>query len=221
MHVHSFQHLHIVERSRMTIEQHALVTLVLALGIILGVGHALSLQSDDARTFPFTEVSEAGIRLSRFADQQYAHETAAREQAMIATLDALRRDLQADRAYIAVYGVTEDVWVEYQVIHILEATKTGVTPDLQRLHGIGRSSWLQMEENTYRAGWLSTENLPKIYGMELDDEHGMPVGYLGIENTQEDGFIEQDIQLLREAARSIEAALLRPLEYVNTLKEPK
>lgn len=212
MHAHSLQHLHIFERSRMAIEQHALVTLILTIGIILGLGHALRLQSDDASMFPSTEGIEAGIRLSRFADPQYAHEIAAREQTMSTALEALQRDLQADRAYIAVYGITEDAWAECRVIRILEAAKTGVTPNLQRLQGVWRSTWLQMEDNAYRAGWLFVQNVPKTFGMELYDEHGTPVGYLGIEKTQKHVFAEQDIQLLRETARSVEVALLHPLE---------
>ena len=203
MHTHSFHHLHdlhVFERSRTVIQRHTIIILMLAMVIMLVGTYALSIRSGHEGLFRFTEVSAAKIRLSRFADPQYAHEVAAREQMMRTALDTLRRDLQADRAYIAVYGVTEDLWVEYRVISILEVTKTGVTPSIQRLQGIGRSSWLQMENNAYRASWLFGENLPKTFGMELYDEQGMPIGYLGIENTQENVFAEQDIQRLRETA---------------------
>ncbi|GAK58607.1 hypothetical protein U27_05581 [Candidatus Vecturithrix granuli] len=124
----------------------------------------------------------------------------------------LRSDLRAERAYIAVYGVTEEFSVEYRVINVLEATKTGVVLSLQHLHGIGRSSWLQMENNIRGTSSLFADNLTKAYGMELYDEQGMPIGYLGIEKTQENVFAEQDIQLLRETAEVVSAAIVKPLK---------
>ena len=218
MYVHSFYHVHVVhvfERGRKAIEQHALMTLVLTLAIMLGIGYTLNSQSSRVELFQFSDASEAGIRLSRFANPQYAHEVAAREQVMMAALTGLLSDLQADRAYLAVYGLIEDFWVEYQVISVLEVTKTGVAPDIQRLQGIGRSSWLQMEDNAYRANWFSTENVARVYGLELYDEQGVPVGYLGMEKTQETWFAEQDIQRVREIAEMVSTAIVKPLEQVK------
>lgn len=222
MYTHSFHHVHdlqIFERSRKVMEQHAIIMLILAIVIMLGGAYALSIRSGSVRMFHFSEVSEVGIRLSRFADPQYAHEVAAREQTMNAALDSLQRNLQADRAYIAIYGVIEEFSVEYQVISVLEATKTDIAPSLQSLQGIGRLNWLQIEDNAYRVNWLSSENAARIYGMELYDEQGTPIGYLGIENMQAHGFAEQNIQRLRETAHSIEAVMLQPSGHVNTLKE--
>ncbi|GAK55922.1 hypothetical protein U27_02883 [Candidatus Vecturithrix granuli] len=176
MHVHSFQHvhdLHIFERSRMAIEHHAIATLILTIIIILGVGHALSLQSSRVGVFQFSGAPEAGIRLSRFADPQYAHETAARERAMRAALRGLRSDLQTVRTYVVVYSdlaATNAIWKEQQIIRIFEVTKTGVAPTLQHWEGLSRLHWLQAEDYTRGASWLFEDQLPKTYGMELYDE---------------------------------------------------
>lgn len=212
MHAHSLHHLHIFERSLATIEQHMFVKVILVLLLILGIGYVLSGQTDRVGLSQCSDVSEGKIRLSRFADPQYAHEIAAREQMMRIALEGVQRDLQADRAYIAIYGVTEEFSVEYRVISVLEVAKTGVAPSIQRLQGIGRSSWLLMEENTRGASWLFAENLANVSGMELYDEQGTPVGYLGIENTQEHVFAEQEIQRLRETVEAVITALVKPLE---------
>lgn len=219
MHMHSFQHfhdLHVFERSVATIEQHATMTLVLALVIILGGGYALNNHSIRMELLQSSDASEAGIRLSRFADPQYAHESAAREQIMRTALEGLRNDLQADRAYIAVYGgMSDGIWIEYQVMNIIEVTKSGIAPSLQRLQGLGRSNWLQMEDNASRASWPFGQNLPKTYGMELYDEQGTPVGYLGIEKIQANAFAEQDLQVFRRTAEVLAGTLAKPLEQAK------
>ena len=216
MHTHSFHHVHVLDRGLAAIEQHVLVKVMLVMLLILVVGYVLSIQTDRVGMSQFSDVSEGKIRLSRFADPQYAHEVAAREQMMRTTLDTLRRNLQADRAYIAVYGSMSDgIWIENQVINIVEVTKPGIALTLQGLQGLGRSSWLQMEDNTRGASWLFAENLARVYGMELYDEQGTPIGYLGIEKTQEHGFAKQDIQRLRKTAEAVITALVKPLEQVK------
>lgn len=59
------------------------------------------------------------------------------------------------------------------------------------------------------------QNLSKTFGLELYDKHGTPIGYLGIEKTQEYALIEQDIQRLRETAEAVLAAIVKPLEQVK------
>ena len=109
-------------------------------------------------------------------------------------------------------GVSDDIWLECRVISILEVTKADIAPTFLRLQGLTRSHWLQMEDNTYRVSSLLGQNLPKTFGMELYDEQGTPVGYLGIEKTQEYALIAQDIQRLRETAETVLAAIVKPLE---------
>lgn len=56
--------------------------------------------------------------------------------------------------------------------------------------------------------------------MELEDDQGKPIGYLGIEYLQETSSLRgNERELLQQTAASIAAGLLQPIEQLNSLEE--
>lgn len=235
--LHHFHDFHPFDRIFTLLDHHAIMTVILLVTAFIIVGLILSSQPGRIRTSQFSETSDISLPaaetlqpLTRLDDPQYAHEYAVREQTLTTHLTALRDRIQADRAYVAVYKnavsfsairfavSSERHLVEQEVFKTFEVTKGGMVPEITEFQDVSRDIWLQVVQDASVASAFFSQPITS-YGFELYNEARIPIGYIGIEKTQQGEFGEPEIHILRETARSIATTLLQPLEHVNGLKE--
>lgn len=237
MHAPSLHNFHPIHWSFILIDHHAKMTIILLVIAFITVGLILSSQPDRIRTSPFSETADISMPavetlrpLTYLDDPQYADEYVIREQTLTAHLAALRDRIQADRVYLALYRnvgsfsaskfavSSERFLMEQEVFKTFEITKGGIAQEIKEFQDVSRDIWLQVVQDTSVASYFFSQPI-RSYGFELYNGARIPIGYIGIEKTQQDEFREPEIHILRETARAIEITLLQPLEPVNRLKK--
>jgi hypothetical protein len=169
---------------------------------------------------PADSASSSGIvgPLTLVDDPQYAHEYDTRVQYIEKHLEMLRNETQADKAYIVSYGYDSSMR-EMRISSTFEAGQEGIFSQMRDFQGFSRRNWLRIKRDEQATSGLFLV-LPQSYGVELYDEQGKPIGYLGIDYLQEKSSSwGNEMKLLRQTATSIKIGLLQPIEGLSSQEE--
>jgi hypothetical protein len=170
---------------------------------------------------PAGSVTSAGIvrPLTRIDDPRYMHEYDIRAHYINTHLDRLRKGTQADRAYVVCYGYGLSQFggiMELKISTIFEVGLEGPTHQLRKYQDLSRKNWLRINRDGSTARGFLPGPSPHGYGMELYNEQGWVIGYLGIEYQQEELSLQGiNMPLLRQTAASMRVSLLQPLAHLR------
>lgn len=226
MHAPSLHHKsHWLDLSATFIEHHHKIAAALLALILFGMLSAAAnrfamLKAFDAgrETEMSRIVAETVTPLTRLTNPAFVQEYPQRTAYIMTRLDTLREMLQLDRAYLAVYEYARSYnlsGIEPQVFVMLESRPADIAPQFENFQGISRENWLQIQFDG-QAMYSLMFNAVQIYGAELYNEQGKPIGYLGIERAQGETFFrDMDISQFQQAAAQVEQALLLPLNALT------
>jgi hypothetical protein len=226
MYALSLRKLHVLSKSINLIEHHTLITILIGIATLWVVSALLA--PSDRQMFtqhaPTRAVSAQAFDierpLTRLDDPQYAHEYATRAQYLNTHLERLRNTTGADRAYVVSYGYGFSRFGntrEQKISSIFEIGQERFVSQL-RYQDLSRENWLHLKRDQHTSGLFPV--ILRNYGMELFDEHGEAIGYIGLEYLQGNSSLEgNEMKLLQQAAVSIKAALLQPIEFLNNPEE--
>ena len=152
--------------------------------------------------------------LTRLADPAYAQEYALRETYITSVLEKLLETSQVERAYAVVYEYGEPTvmrGIESRVAEAFEVTQPHIAPRFNNFQGMSRRNWLQVQQDERVLSMLSY-NFFQSYGLELWNERGVAIGYIGFGRKRDDApFQDWEVAQLREAAKAVERGLLQSL----------
>jgi len=221
MHTASLHHKwHWLDVSETFIEHHHKIAAALLLLILIGMLTTAANRFEIFKGFEVgreTEMSRIVAEhikpLTLLTHSSYASEYSQRAAHIMNNLNGLRVAGQIDRAYLAVYEYASSKNVsglESQIFVIFEARGAGIAPRFDDYQGMSREHWLQVQlENQTMVGMYF--GAPQNYGRELYNEHGTPIGYVGIERMNgERVFQDIEISQFQQTAELIEQALLIP-----------
>jgi len=225
MHAPSLHKRHIIDLSAAFLAHHQKVALafaVLLLTIMLMYGFSVGLESlrrhladtpglsaSVERAAPLTRMSAALLSEREYFD---------RAGYLADSFGALLEDVPAERVYLAVY---ENVFskhepqAETQVTSLFEMNRMAAGFDFGPVQGISRMSWLNIHRHHFATRAASAEDRD-AYGLELYNERGDALGYLGIELLQDVSSLrEQDFTRIQRAADAMKTVLSAPLETLG------
>lgn len=158
--------------------------------------------------------------LTRVDDPRYAHEYDRRTQHITTQLEQLKANTQADKAYVVSYGYGSGRIggiLELKIARIFEVGQEGLPHRISDFQDLSRKNWLHINRDGSSTGGFLPGPAPRSYGMELYNEHGGAIGYIGIEYWQEDPVLRgNEMPLLRRTASLMKIALLQSLKHLNS-----
>jgi hypothetical protein len=204
------------------IENHKLATLF-GIIVVACLGYLLNIPVERQSTADLRSSSELVQSLTRFDDSVYTHEYDARSQYITASLERLRDVTRSDRTYLVVYNYDPsqpDILGKIRISSTFEVGQEGFSYQISDFQNFPRQEWLQMKHGERPLQWFGSLLLPRTYGLELTNDQGIAIGYLGIEYRREQSkpLDNSTWNFLKEAATSIKTGFLGPVE---DLKRPK
>lgn len=163
--------------------------------------------------------------LTHIDDPRYAHEYDRRAQYITTQLELLKANTQSDKAYLVSYGYGSGRIggiLELKIARSFEVGQEGRAHRISDFQDLSRRNWLHINRDSSSTGGFLPGPVPRSYGMELYNEHGGAIGYIGIEYWQEDPALQgNDMLLLRRTASLMKIALLQSLEHLNSPEAQK
>lgn len=221
MNTRSLHKLHVFSQLVHKIEHHKLAAIVGSFAVLwLIYTFTIDSQWFMQDSLPST-VSNKPLTL--LDDPQYAHERDIRSQHIQHYLNQLKRDTGADRTYMFSYHYESGrigEMMELKVASIFEVVQEGLPHQIQDYQELSRRNWLHLSRaHSMTSGFLPSP-IPHIYGLELYDVSGRPIGYIGLEYWQEHLTLKgNELPLLRKTAVVIRGSLLEPLQTLKPLEE--
>jgi len=214
MYIPLWQRSHVFTQGINFIEYHKVLITILVVIAVIALGAVWHPSGE-------RQILTSDEPLTRLDDPQYAKEYEARAQLIKAQLEKLRSDVQADRAYVVAYKYSSALLantMELKISKTFEVGLTGSTPQLRDFQDFPRMKWLYLKREELSIGGFVPIRFPRCLGMELYDAQGTPIGYLGIDYLQETSSLRGDErELLQQTAALIEAGLMQPIEYLNSM----
>ena len=186
MHVPSLQRAHVFSQIIYEIEHHKLVAIV---GLFAGLWLLYALTIDSQWFMQDSLASPVSIKFLTLLDApQYEHERELRSQRIQRSLQQLKLDAGADRAYAFSYRYESSRiggMMEIKVASIFEVGQEELPHRIEDYQKLSRRNWLLLARDNSTISSFLPGPIPHSYGLELYDASGRPVGYIGMEYWQE------------------------------------
>lgn len=195
--------------------EHHRVAIWLSLILVLCLTYILHSSVDTASV-----TSSANVRyLSLLDDPFYAHEYNRRAAYIFKYLKILKDKTRADSAYFFSYRYGSDHpggMMGLQIAQSFEVGQKEPARHIREYHDLSRTNWLRVNHNGALAGGFLPGSFPKSYGIELYNEQGMAIGYVGMDYPVEVSFLQgQEMSFFRQTAELMKAGLLQSMEHVE------
>lgn len=195
--------------------EHHRVAIWLSLIIVLCLPYILHSSVDTTSV-----TSSANVRyLSLLDDPFYAHEYDRRAEHILKYLEILRDETRADRAYFFSYRYGAGLpggMMGLQISRSFEVGQKEPTHHIREYQNLSRINWLRVNRDDALAGGFLPGPFPKSYGIELYNEQGMAIGYIGMDYPVEVSFLQgQEMSFFRQTADQMKAGLLQSIEHVE------
>ncbi len=225
MHAPIHTHIHIFSRTAHFFAHHKLKISLTVLVVALLTIASVSLNSLDlSHVVPSTQTHSAGVvmPLTYIEGSRYAHESELRTHYINTHLEQLKAQTQADKVYVVSYRYDRsELGLSVRISKTFEVGKAGITAPIATYEGISRMNWLVMMRSSYLTNnsLAFFAPLPRSYGLELRNDDGRAIGFLGADYLQEKPALSgETLELLEQTAIFIEAGFLQPIE---SLQSPK
>lgn len=106
--------------------------------------------------------------------------------------------------------------MERQIATTFELGLDDPVHQIREYHDLSRTNWLRVNRDGSLTGGILPGPFPHSYGIELYNERGMAIGYVGMDYPKDVSSLQsQEISLFRQTAELITAGLLQSIEHLE------